>query len=121
VLLSAASQHEVVAADMISWQIATERQKKDAVYVRAACQISEIQDCKCQECGQRRKQTCNNKTSFMCEPPVRIQKCKSKTVSVMGAARGASIGTSESYTKSLLGVSAVLRVDDWFKNANTLF
>jgi hypothetical protein len=32
-----------------------------------------------------------------------------------------SIGTSESYTKSLLGVSAVLRVDDWFKNANTLF
>jgi hypothetical protein len=57
----------------------------------------------------------------MCEPPVRIQKRKSKTVNVMSAARGASIGTSESYTKSLLGVSAVLRVDDWFKNANTLF
>jgi hypothetical protein len=39
----------------------------------------------------------------------------------VGAARGARIGTCESYTKSLLGVSAVLRVDDWFKNANTLF
>jgi hypothetical protein len=52
----------------------------------------------------------------MCEPPVRIPKCKSKTVNVMGAARAAIIGT-----KSLLGVSAVLRVDDWFKNANTLF
>jgi hypothetical protein len=37
------------------------------------------------------------------------------------AARAASIGTSESYTKSLLGVSAVFRVDDWFENANTLF
>jgi len=39
----------------------------------------------------------------------------------VGAARGARIGTCESYTKSLLGVSAVLRVDDWFKNANTPF
>ncbi len=60
VLLPAVFQHEVVAADMISWQTATERQK------------------------------CNKKTWFMSGLPVRSLKSQNKTVNVRSAARGGS-------------------------------